>query len=236
MNRSIIYGIVFLIIIILLIFPNSIIIYADGKGEDIYQKTYIQKLTGFSADLRPGDLIFCEIWDYLVEYFGGLDIPNGFDHVAMYIGKYYGIDWVVEATYLPIPKVRFTPLFLLKIYSNVTYCSVPLADEVSRKDALNFAVTQLGKPYQHLSNIPQNDPFRWHANYNPYDPVDPYSDCWYCAELVWASYYQQGIDLDPVYPESRPNNYLEGYGYLRFVSPQNIFNSDNSTGRMNIKL
>ena len=102
-----------------------------------------------------------------------------------------------------------------------------VANEAIRQKAIDFAESQLGQPYQHLGIIPNDDPFRWHANYNPEDPVDPYSDSWYCAEFVWASYYNQGIDLDTVYPENRENNYLEGYGYLRFVSPKNIFESEN---------
>lgn len=179
--------------------------------------------------LIPGDLVFCEIWDYLVKWFGAFEVKSGFEHIAMYYGKYFGIDWVIEATYLPIPEVRLTPLLLLRLYSKVYYGQVNVANEAIRQKAIDFAENQLGQPYQHLGIIPKDDPFRWHANYNPEDPVDPYSDSWYCAELVWASYYNQGIDLDTVYPENRENNYLEDYGYLRFVSPKNIFENENVT-------
>lgn len=220
---------IFFFLMILLILPNNYMIYANSREEDSSKLINNVKISGFNSDLLPGDLVFCEVWDYLVKYFNAVDIPSGFDHVAIYIGKFYGFDWVVEATYLPIPKVIFTPLFLLKLYSEVTYCRVNLADESLRRDAIDFAVSQLGKPYQHLTIIPNDDPFRWHANYNPDDTTDPYSDWWYCAELVWASYYNQGINLDPIYPENRLNNFIEGYGFLRFVSPQNIFNSENTT-------
>lgn len=197
--------------------------------------------------LRPGDLAFCEIRDILV-LFGGHDVApdkkHGFDHVALYCGKghvnmkgefieddKHGIDHVIEATCIPGNKVRYTPLFLLKIYSHVTYGKVNGADEAIRRGTLDFARSQLGQPYQHFWKL--SAPFNKHANWNPDDLCDPYSDWYYCAELVWASYYSQGIDIDPIFPEDLDKDgnpdIIEGYGYLRFVSPKNIFDSENTT-------
>jgi len=82
----------------------------------------------------------------------------------------------------------------------------------------------------------ENNPaykFRKHANYDTDDPLDLLSDCYYCAELVWASYYNAGVDLDPIFPEDLDGDtqpdIIEDYGFLRFVSPQNIYDSSNTT-------
>ena len=212
------------------IFSSSNCVNENNTCLEIIEKTIDSFQSSIApSELVPGDLVFCEVKDNLVKYFKAHEVKSGFDHVAMYIGKKFGMDYVIEATYLPIPKVRYTPLFILKLYGNLTFGKVTVADEAVRQDALDFAISQLGCPYQHISNLPENDPFRWHANSDPDDTADPYSDWWYCAELIWASYYNQGIDLDIIYPENRDNNYVDGYGYLRFVSPQNIFNSINSS-------
>lgn len=230
-NKS---AILIILVIVLLNMPSTFS-YSNCANENnsslkIFEKTidFFQNSVA-PSELVPGDLVFCEVKDNLVKYFKAHDVESGFDHIAMYIGKKFGMDFVIEATYIPTPKVKYTPLIILKLYGSLTFGKVTAADEVTRDGALNFAKSQLGRPYQHISNLPENDPFRWHANSDPDDTVDPYSDWWYCAELIWASYYNQGIDLDTIYPENRDNNYVDGYGYLRFVSPQNIFNSANSS-------
>lgn len=230
-NKS---AILIIFVIVLLNMPHTFS-YSNYANENNSGFEIIEKKIDFfqssvaPSELIPGDLVFCEVKDILVKYFKAHDVKTGFDHVAMYIGKKFGMDYVIEATYLPTPKVRYTPLILLKFYSSLKFGRVTAADQVARDGALAFVKSQLGRSYQHLTNLPEDDPFRWHANSNPDDPVDPYSDCWYCAELVWASYYNQGVDLDPIYPENRDNNYVDGYGYLRFVSPQNIYDNINTS-------
>ena len=36
-----------------------------------------------------------------------------------------------------------------------------------------------------------------HKNHNPNDASDPLSDKWYCTELIWTAYYNNGINIDP---------------------------------------
>lgn len=50
-----------------------------------------------------------------------------------------------------------------------------------RKKAVDFAVSQIGKPY-HL-NLSRK-------GYSSSQPD------WYCSELVWVSYYCQGVDIE----------------------------------------
>ncbi len=239
-------------------FINSVMSCNDDKSNInpiLSKKNIIRKL-------EPGDLVFCEIRDIWVKL-GGHDVRTGFDHVAIYRGKghinikgefiednIFGNHYVIESTYFPFPKVRYTRLSLLFIYSKLDYAKVD-ADISVKNAAIKFAESQLGCSYQHFYLMSKkdnpyfmwdytkwdiNDPsykFRKHANYNPDDPLDPLSDWYYCADLVWASYYNAGIDLDPKFPEdldgdSEPDM-IEGYGYLRYVSPQNIYDSSLTT-------
>ena len=182
--------------------------------------------------LLPGDIICCEIRGIL-KVFGAHDVLTGLDHVALYLGKDRGMHWVIEAGYYPfLPngrRVLVMPLWYLQLYSDVSFLRVDGVNESIRSSVLAFGRSQLNSPYQHLFLIPETDPFRWHANFDPNDVIDPYARWYYCAEFVWSCYYNAGINLDPVFPEPRENNYVEGYGYLRFVSPQNIFDSVNTS-------
>jgi hypothetical protein len=210
---------------------------------------FLQKFNVFGVApsyLQPGDIVCCEIRDFLVKL-GGHDVAPGdkfgFDHVALYRGKgrvtsnnrfimddKFGIDYVIEATFLPFPGVRYTPLFLLLLYSNLYFAKVTNADYEIRQGAIDFAEGRLGDEYQHFWYA---DGVSWHANNNYDDENDINSNKWYCAELVWASYYNQGIDLDPIFPDDHDADgipdYDENMGYLRFVSPKNIYLSNNTT-------
>ena len=215
------------------------------------------------AELKKGDIVFCEIRDIWV-MLGGHDVKKGFDHVAIYRGRGHinskgefvensklGVPYVIEATYLPTPEVRYTPLSLLFLYSELCYSKVKNVNETVINRVVDFAESQLGCPYQHFFYMAKKDKprfmwdytrwdennlgykFRKHANNVPDDPLDPFSDWYYCAEFVWASYYNAGVNLDPKYPEDLNHDgepdVIDGYGYLRYVSPQNIYDSVNTT-------
>jgi hypothetical protein len=254
-NISRIKTIFVFIVLSMFIIPNFCIS-AETKGTDFF-KTKILK------EIEPGDIVFCEIRDIWI-LLGGHDVKKGFDHVAIYRGKghvnfkgefvedkIFGRHYVIESTYFPFPKVRYTPLSLLFSYSKLYFAKVKDADETVKNNAISFAESQLGCSYQHFFYMAkkdnprfmwdytiwdENDPaykFRKHVNNNPDDPLDPLSDWYYCADLVWASYYNTDIDLDPKYPEDFNKDgepdIIEGYGLLRYVSPQNIYDSVNTT-------
>ncbi len=60
--------------------------------------------------------------------------------------------------------------------------------------AIEFAKSQEGKKFVPLFDF-YTQTFHY-KNANPDDPNDPLSDDWYCTELIWAAYYNQGIDID----------------------------------------
>lgn len=69
-----------------------------------------------------------------------------------------------------------------------------LITESDIQNAINFAKSQEGKKFVPLFDIYTGI---FHIkNSNPNDPNDPLSDSWYCTEIIWAAYYNQGIDID----------------------------------------
>ncbi|MBS3778345.1 MAG: hypothetical protein KGY50_03520, partial [Candidatus Thermoplasmatota archaeon] len=43
----------------------------------------------------------------------------------------------------------------------------------------------------------ENLELRYHEkNQNPNDETDPLSNKWYCTELIWAAFMNQGINID----------------------------------------
>jgi hypothetical protein len=94
-----------------------------------------------------------------------------------------------------------------------------------KMEAINFTLTQLGKPYQWFTSEE-----RGRANPNITDPnhpyynwtikYDPYIDYWYCTELIWAGYLHQNIQIDPE-PVTDPKTEIET---LTFWSSRDYFN------------
>lgn len=162
--------------------------------------------------LRPGDLMFIESKHEL----GLEDIP-GWDHIVMYTGT--GYTFIESVPYPYCDGVQYTALSIFRRWAaDVAFGYVATASESQRMGALNFAQSQLGQPYQNAHEE------SWHANANPDDPNDPYSDEWMCSELIWASYLHQGINIDvtpfPPPPEEG------GDGIHLYVAPQDIADDD----------
>jgi hypothetical protein len=80
------------------------------------------------------------------------------------------------------------------------FARVKNANATQKQNAILFAESQIGKEFE-LN-------FLFHNKNNiPNSPDDPFSNSWYCTELVWAAYYNcnhspeekiygQGIDID----------------------------------------
>lgn len=127
--------------------------------------------------LEIGDILFCE-WAYY-------NADPGWDHVAIYIGN----NRFIEATAAGEGSVRVIELDWLTRYTKaICYGQVHTATMPQRLAAVAFAQSQLGKPYQYLDF----SKFMMNRSKNP----SPASQAWYCSELVWAAYHNQGINLD----------------------------------------
>jgi uncharacterized protein YycO len=127
-------------------------------------------------------------------------IPGYWTHTGMiaYYDSNKG-EWMVVEAYDDPSQVRLVTLSdFLKRYDEVAVLRVRTTDDIRQK-AVNFALAQLGKPYDYL----------WFMK-------EVYGDSYYCSELVWASYKAVGgPDLD-----ANPGFNLK---YLDGVAPQEIY-------------
>jgi uncharacterized protein YycO len=144
--------------------------------------------------VKPGDLFFCE--------HKTVDSEPGWDHCGIYVGD----DTFIEA----VPGgVWRTNLTILQTWAkDITYGTVKTSNESQRQNAVEFAESQLGKPY---------DPYKYFLMPWFKRPKDhrPDAEAWYCSELIWAAYYNQDIDID-----------RSGDRYPPYVGPTEISSDD----------
>jgi hypothetical protein len=159
--------------------------------------------------LQPGDMMFIETKHEL-----GLPDFNGWDHSAIYRG---GNLFIQAVPYPVMEVVRVSSMWeFTRFAADVEFAYVKTASPSQRLGALNFALEQVGQPFQ----WPDPEIHSWWANADPDDPDDPWSDWWYCSELLWASYLNQGINIDVTpYP---PPPEEGGDGIHLFVPPIEI--------------
>jgi len=100
-------------------------------------------------------------------------------HVGIYIGN----NEVVEARVKPFGVVK-RPIETWDNIEETTVCLLRVkCPSETRKEAALFAEGQLGKGWRPM--------WSWFGKHPDED-----SEFWYCSELVWAAYYNQGIDID----------------------------------------
>ena len=106
----------------------------------------------------------------------------GFGHVGIYIGDGYVIEAQGDLKNKEESKVKQNPITSWDYpkRKSVILLRVNISEEIKRK-AVDFAMNQLDKNYD----------FYW-LQKNP----DPDAPSWYCSELVWAAYYNQGVNID----------------------------------------
>ncbi len=142
--------------------------------------------------LEPGDIAFKR-----PDWF-----PYALNHCLLYIGynDSTGLYIFIEAYGVGDQQVQYR-------YENEStltgllygpFAKVRHANDSQKQNAIDFAKTQLGKPFQR----------DWiNKNNNPEDTVnDSLADEWYCSELVWAAYY----NCNNPFPAEEPE---EGYVY-----------------------
>ncbi len=151
--------------------------------------------------LVKGDLIFME--KAHTEIIQDVDGTTSNDHVALYIG-YDVVDgvsgiWCISAGLLEegsgVGYVRLGYYTDENYFDHLKIGRVMTANLTQRNAAIVWAKARVGSQYQswfgHDGLIPR--PLKCA---NPYDPFIPTANKWYCSELVWAAYYNQGIDID----------------------------------------
>jgi len=186
--------ILFLVLASILVMVSNFFI-MPVLSEDISSQPY-------TLDILPGDLIFMEYEYEIIQ-------DKGFtsnDHVVIYIGD----NMCVSAGFVlnSSGTVDYVPLsyYAGSNFSNLKLGRVITANQTVRNAAVSWAIDRIGSPYQEWfgkHGFPHPEKCA-----NPNNPLVSTSDQWYCSELVWAAYYNQGIDID--------NN---GWGFLPYVFP-----------------
>jgi len=127
--------------------------------------------TAWREEIQVGDILLCRSPSSAVS------ISGEWTHAGIYVGN----GQVVEA--LPTPGVTSR---------NITTWDFPTKTWVvllrvrggDGNRAAEFARNQVGQPYDYAL---------WQKNM---DPNSERSEGWYCSELVWAAYFNQGINIE----------------------------------------
>jgi uncharacterized protein YycO len=172
------------------VFSGTLMVAHAFSGGDSYYHPY-------PTNIKPGDIVIGhnKNTDWL--------IPGYWTHTGMiaYYDYYLGEWMVVEAE---VGGVQLTPLSVfLSRYDTVAVLRVATSDYI-RYQAVNFALAQLGKPYD----------FWWVSK-------QVYGSSYYCSELVWASYKAVGgpdIDKNPGW------SWTYAYG----VAPQEVYDDSDT--------
>jgi len=117
--------------------------------------------------LQRGDILFCKSTE---REFGKI-------HCAMYLDN----DEFIES--MPFFGVRTANSDEIAPFWNLFYYGyIKTANEQVIEDAIDWAMKQIGCRYQYLQ-------FQHSiANYSSKDRTDPFSNRWYCSELIWAAF------------------------------------------------
>jgi len=133
--------------------------------------------------VEVGDLLLLDFpWVEFILY----KVPGPYnEHSAIYVGNNTFVDAVIPV----VTERNYSHFYSLQ--KNFVFLRVKTANESQRYAAAAWARSKVGKPYQHFFRPP------WFglkiANTNLSFPT---ADKFYCMELLWAAYYNQGIDID----------------------------------------
>lgn len=202
-------------------------------------ETYvIHKLPSY---LQKGDIILMDLHEDNIWNIDGYSN----DHAGLYMGQdFRDGSYIIHASGY---GVSYTTYDLYHYhFCNFTFFRVNNANESQRNKAIEWAVNHLGYKYQYF--FPESL-YRgmWEFGLKCEDTTNTEvktADRFYCMELVWAAYYNQGIDIDnngweEIYPKapsqlgilSKIWDLVEGILFKPFayVEGNDIINSQNTT-------
>jgi hypothetical protein len=105
-----------------------------------------------------------------------------------------------------LSRVDYTYVYPHSLINDLwIFARVEGASEEQKQNAIDFAITQLGKFFQRYTYYD----IGFIKNYDPTDTNDPYADYWYCSEIIWAAYY----NCNNPFPTQEPEGgYIYGEG------------------------
>lgn len=140
------------------------------------------------ASVKKGDIIFMDLKPGVSEKKSHL-LGTSNDHCAMYLGHDYSDgNQFVESDHDGVHEASYSKF--QQYYENFTFYEVATASDTQKDDAVEWA----------LASPPNGDPYQyWYHGMRKCEDPDALlltARKWYCSELVWAAYYNQGIDID----------------------------------------
>ena len=182
---------IFILITVLIVNYSPCII--EGKSLEKNSEIFIANDDYQVPDcIEEGDILIMDMANYQESKFM---IPGPYnEHTALYIGDnlfiHAGGDGKPGGQVAVRDYSRFYPPA-----KNLAFVRVITANHSQKKAAINFSLDQLNKTFQSYSSIcdfPWFD-LKYHNSNHWFIPT---ANKWYCAELAWAAYYNQGIDID----------------------------------------
>ena len=178
-----------LFILIIILICNSIS--ASSKIIKLNENIKIETSNKINLNLEPGDIVWrwvdANIFPLLQFFMHPLMVTD-------IIGDKYEFIEANGAKNVWIRTESAEWVLDNNIFDFVYRLKDDIASPSDIQNAINFAKSQEGKRFVPLYDI--NTGIFHIKNSNPNDPNDPLSDSWYCTELIWAAYYNQGIKIE----------------------------------------
>ncbi len=159
------------------------------------------RVSSVPAGVEIGDLILCDIRTNQANPWKRPGLFN--EHCAIYIGN----ETLIEANGV----VRYRNFTQFSTWCrNYVFLKVKNANAAQKLAAVEWAKSKLGMGYQVFFDFPF-----FGLKIADTSRKFPTANILYCAELLWASYYNQGIDID-----------RDGWTYPYWVTPNDILYDD----------
>jgi len=134
--------------------------------------------------VQPGDILLIDIKGRDESLAWKIVGPYN-EHAALYVGDNMFID---ASSQNGVGRHEYSHYTM--IAKNLAFLRVTTADNETKNNAIQWAYDRIGSPYQDFLAPP------WYTLMiaDPYFP-HPTAGEFFCLELVWAAYYNQGIDV-----------------------------------------
>ena len=203
---------------------------------------------GMSANvpdfIKKGDIAFMD-----VNYTNSYNIPGySNDHCAIYLGHDY-----LDGNYFSYAGSQGVAIYsyqeIFSWLTNITFYHVNNTTKKQREDSVEWILNQTGADYQYFFPIFNYKPCWYNGMWelgtkcaDPNDNLVKTSNRFYCCEMIWAGYYNNGIDLDSNGWEEKKPEFHITYGFplmnifwklfgwrFPYVTCDEIINNENTT-------
>jgi uncharacterized protein YycO len=189
--------------IILLFTLMSIVPSISGSFEKISPLSFIKTNDEIKVPdcVEAGDILIIDVAGYDESEAWKMPGPYN-EHAVLYVGNNH----FIEADAKNGVEEHNTYAHFYIRAKNLVFLRVKSANLSQKQAAIDWIYDRIGTPYQEPLGFP------WYGLKiaNP-DFPNPAANKWYCMELVWAAYYNQGIDIATKNGVEEHNTYAHFY-------------------------